>query len=88
MTSYRLKPLTESSLLSALTVILALAAVYLPVVGMAAALVWALPIIVLVVRHGLRWGIMAVLVSGIIMALLIEPMISLRMVSISSTRVW
>lgn len=80
MTSYRLKPLTESSLLSALTVILALAAVYLPVVGMAAALVWALPIIVLVVRHGLRWGIMAVLVSGIIMALLIEPMISLRMV--------
>lgn len=80
MTSYRLKPLTESSLLSALTVILALAAVYLPVIGMVAALVWALPIIVLVVRHGLRWGIMAVLVSGIIMALLIEPLLSLRMV--------
>lgn len=80
MTSYRLKPLTESSLLSALTVILALAAVYLPVIGIVAALVWALPIIVLVVRHGLRWGIMAVLVSGIIMALLIEPLLSLRMV--------
>ncbi len=80
MTSHRITPLTESGLLSALTVILALAAVYLPVIGMAAALVWALPVVVLVVRHGLRWGMMAVLVSGIIMALLIEPMLSLRMV--------
>lgn len=80
MTSHRITPLTESGLLSALTVILALAAVYLPVVGVVASLVWAIPIIVLVVRHGLRWGVMAVLVSGVIMALLIEPMISLRMV--------
>lgn len=80
MTSHRITPLTESGLLSALTVILALAAVYLPVVGVVASLVWAIPIIVLVVRHGLRWGVMAVLVSGVIMALLIEPTISLRMV--------
>lgn len=80
MASHKITPLTESGLLSALTVILALAAVYLPVIGMVAALVWALPVIVLVVRHGLRWGIMAVLVSGVIMALLIEPLLSLRMV--------
>lgn len=80
MTSHRITPLTESGLLSALTVILALAAVYLPVVGVVASLVWAIPVIVLVVRHGLRWGAMAVLVSGVIMALLIEPTISLRMV--------
>ena len=84
MTSHRITPLTESGLLSALTVILALAAVYLPVIGVVAsllpALVWAIPVIVLVVRHGLRWGAMAVLVSGVIMALLIEPTISLRMV--------
>ena len=80
MTSHRITPLTESGLLSALTVILALAAVYLPVVGVVASLVWAIPVTVLVVRHGLRWGAMAVLVSGVIMALLIEPTISLRMV--------
>lgn len=80
MTSHRITPLTESGLLSALTVILALVAVYLPVVGVVASLVWAIPVIVLVVRHGLRWGAMAVLVSGVIMALLIEPTISLRMV--------
>lgn len=80
MTSYRITPLTESGLLSALTVILAMAAAYLPVIGMVAALVWALPVVVLIVRHGLRWGVMSVLVSGVIMALLLEPMLSLRMV--------
>ena len=55
MTSHRITPLTESGLLSALTVILALAAVYLPVVGVVASLVWAIPVIVLVVRTGLFW---------------------------------
>lgn len=80
MTSHRITPLTESGLLSALTVILAMAAAYLPVIGMVAALVWALPVVVLIVRHGLRWGGMSVLVSGVIMALLLEPMLSLRMV--------
>ena len=72
MTSHRITPLTESGLLSALTVILALAAVYLPVVGVVASLVWAIPVIVLVVRHGLRWGAMAVLVSGGYAALSID----------------
>ena len=80
MNQHRITPLTESGLLAALTVVLALAAVYLPIVGVVAALIWALPMIVLVVRHGMRWGVMAVVVSGIIMALLIEPMLSLRMV--------
>lgn len=80
MTSHRITPLTESGLLSALTVILAMAAAYLPVIGMVAALVWSLPVVVLIVRHGLRWGVMSVLVSGVIMALLLEPMLSLRMV--------
>lgn len=80
MTSHRITPLTESGLLSALTVILAMAAAYLPVIGIVAALVWALPVVVLIVRHGLRWGVMSVLVSGVIMALLLEPMLSLRMV--------
>lgn len=80
MMQHRITPMTESGLLTALSVILAMLAVYLPVLGIAAALIWALPILVLVVRHGIRWGIMAVLVSGVIMALLIEPVLSLRMV--------
>ena len=74
------RPLTESGLLAALTVALALAAVYLPVLGMVALVCWPLPIIVLVVRRGLRYGIMAVLVSAVLMAMLIEPLLSLRLV--------
>ncbi len=80
MNQHRITPMTESGLLAALTVVLALAAVYLPVIGMAAALIWPLPVLVLVVRHGVRWGLMAVVVSGVIMALLIEPMTALRLV--------
>ena len=72
-------PLTESGLLTAVTVIMALMAVYLPVLGMVAALLWAVPVILLVVRHGFRWGVMAVTVATVIMAVLIEPVLSLRM---------
>lgn len=80
MNQHRITPLTESGLLTALAVVLAMAAFYLPVVGIVAALLWALPVLVLVVRHGLRWGVLAVLAAGVIMAILIEPLLSLRMV--------
>lgn len=79
MENQRITPLTESGLLTAITVIMALMAVYLPVMGIVAALFWAVPLILLVVRHGFRLGLMAVLAAGIIMALLIEPLLSLRM---------
>lgn len=80
MENQRITPLMEGGLLTAITVIMALMAVYLPVLGMVAALLWAVPVVLLVVRHGFRWGIMAILVAGILMAVLIEPVLSLRMV--------
>ncbi len=79
MENHRITPLAESGLLTAVTVIMALMAVYLPVMGIVAALFWAVPLILLVVRHGFRLGILAVLAAAIIMALLIEPVLSLRM---------
>ena len=78
--NHRITPLTEGGLLAALTVIMALIAVYVPVLGAVAALLWPLPIIVLIVRHGMRWGVMAVLVAAALMAMLIEPTLSLRLV--------
>jgi len=80
MNQHRMTPLTESGLLTALSVVLALMAVYLPFIGFFLVLFWPLPLIVLVVRHGLRWGFMATLATGILMALLVEPMLSLRLV--------
>ena len=63
-------------MLSVITVIMALCSAYVPVLGNIAALLWPLPIVVLVVRHGLRWGIMAVAVSGVVMTALLGPAFS------------
>ncbi len=80
MDQHRITPLTESGLLAALLVVLAMTAVYMPVVGMIATMLWPLPVIVLVVRHGLRQGVLGVIVAGVIMALLIEPVTAVNMV--------
>lgn len=79
MRTFDIKALTESSLLTALTVIAALVSVYVPILGIAAALIWPLPVIVIVVRHGLRWGTISTIASTIIMSILIMPTIALRM---------
>ena len=60
MRSFKVKSTTESGLLVAITVIMALMAVYLPIVGIAATLLWPLPIIVLIVRHGMQYGVLSV----------------------------
>ena len=80
MNQHRITPLTESGLLTALSVVLALMAVYLPVIGFLLVLFWPLPLIVLVVRHGLRWGLMATVAAGGLVGLLVEPLLSLRLV--------
>lgn len=80
MNQHRITPLTESGLLTALSVVLALAAVYLPLVGFLVVLLWPLPLVVLVVRHGLRYGVMAAVVAGLLVGMLVEPLLALRLV--------
>lgn len=80
MRSFDIKSLTEGGLLTALTVVAALISVYVPLLGIVTSLIWPLPIIVLIVRHGLRWGIISTIASCIIMSILIEPMLALRMI--------
>ena len=80
MDSYRINPLKEGGLLAALTVVIALAAVYLPLVGPFIAMLWPLPLAVLVLRHGVRQGILAMLVAGAALAMLMEPVIALWLV--------
>ena len=81
MGNQKLTPLAEGGLFTALTVVMAMVAVYVPLVGVVAAVLWPLPVLVLVLRHGLRLGFMLVAVSGVLMAVLIEPTLSLRLVS-------
>ena len=75
----KLRGLTEGALLAAMSVILALAAVYLPVLGSFAAVFWALPLMVTTRRHGLKLGIMGTVTATAVMALIIEPLIALKM---------
>ena len=81
MRSFKVKSTTESGLLVAITVIMALMALYLPILGIAATLLWPLPIIVLIVRHGMQYGVLSVAAAAIIMTILISPMSAVHMVA-------
>ena len=67
------KALVEGALLTAFTVVLSFIAIYVPLVGAFASLFVAVPIIVLVSRQGLRTGIMASVVSALLVAILAGP---------------
>lgn len=79
MVNQKIKPMAEGGILSAIAVIMALTSIYVPIIGTVVAFIWPLPIIVLVVRHGIRWGIMASVVSSLLIAMLIHPMQALMM---------
>ena len=70
--------MTEGGLLVALSVILGLLAIYLPLAGIIAALIWSVPFTVLVYRHGLRRGIMGLFVAMLLLTLLLGPLVAIR----------
>lgn len=76
----KIKPLTESGILTSIAILLALISAYIPVLGFIAALVWPVPVIVLGVRHGYRWSILATVAAGLIMAMLLQPLTALQAV--------
>ncbi len=57
------RPLVESALLAALGAVLILFAFYVPFLGMVVALISPLPVAMVVLRHGGRWGLLASIVS-------------------------
>lgn len=67
------KSMTEGAMLTALTIVLCLAGTYIPVLGAFIQLLWPVPIAVLVLRHGLRSGIVATVVSGLLLFMLTGP---------------
>jgi uncharacterized protein YybS (DUF2232 family) len=67
------KSLVEGALLAAITVILGIASIYIPVLGVFVSFVWPVPIILLCIRHGLKISILASVVSGLIVFMVAEP---------------
>jgi len=66
------RPLVESALLAALGSVLILVGYYAPVIGPLAVFLWPLPSAVALLRHGLRWGVMCSVVTGISLLLFID----------------
>lgn len=76
----RIRPMVEGGILSGIAILFALISAYLPLIGPFVNLMWPVPIILLGVRHGYKWSIMATVVSGIIIAVLMHPLHSLSVV--------
>lgn len=73
------RSLTESGILAAVMVVLAVVGIYVPFLGILAVLLWPLPAAILVVRWGFRWGLMALVVAAALVGMLIEPIVALRL---------
>jgi uncharacterized protein YybS (DUF2232 family) len=69
MNTFSARPMIESALLAAISVVLVLIGFYVPVIGMVATLVAPLPSAMAVIRHGVRWGIL----SSIVTVLALSP---------------
>ena len=76
----KIKPIVEGGLLAAIAVILGLASVYLPVIGIFIEFFWALPIIILTVRQGVKMGTLMLIVSLVLLSLFIGPLLAIRVV--------
>ena len=74
------KALVEGSLLAAINIVLSIMALYMPVLGTFATLVWPVPIVILGIRHGLRTSVLATVVAGMIVAVLSGPFQALSIV--------
>ncbi|CQR69998.1 hypothetical protein SOV_52770 [Sporomusa ovata DSM 2662] len=67
------RPVVEGGVLTAIAILFAFISTYVPVLGDLVTLIWPVPIVLLGVRHGCKWSIMAVVASGILIALFMPP---------------
>lgn len=73
-------PTIESGLLVAITVILGLVTVYVPILGMFVEFFCAVPLAVLTARQGAGKGLTALFVTFILLSMLISPLLATRLV--------
>jgi len=74
MSQTRIRPMVEGGILAAVAIIFALISAYLPLIGPFVNLIWPVPIILLGVRHGYKWSIMATVTAGLLIAMLMHPL--------------
>lgn len=80
MVQRRIQPMVEGGILSAIAIIFAFISAYLPVLGPFVNLIWPVPMILLGVRHGYKWSLLATVAAGLLIALLMHPLHALSVV--------
>ena len=73
-------PTIESGLLVAITVLLGLVTVYVPLIGMLVEFFCAVPLAILTARQGAGKGLTALVVTSILLSMLISPLLAIRIV--------
>jgi hypothetical protein len=66
------KALANTALATALSVIIAIIGLFVPVLALAS-LLWPVPVIVIVKRYGLKYGVYSTIASGLIVGMVSEP---------------
>ncbi|MDU4961269.1 MAG: YybS family protein [Sporomusaceae bacterium] len=77
----RVKPMVESGILAAVAILFAIISAYVPVLGAFVNIIWPVPLVLLGVRHGHRWSVMATVVAGLIIAMLLHPLQAVSVVA-------
>ncbi|HIU64967.1 MAG TPA: YybS family protein [Candidatus Avacidaminococcus intestinavium] len=80
--AHKTSAMVEAGILAAIAIVFALISTYIPVFGMLINFIWALPIVLCGMRNGLRWSIMTLIVSGIVIAMLLNPLNALMLVAV------
>ncbi len=74
--------MVEAGILAAVAIVMALIAIYIPVLGAFVNFIWPLPIIACGVRNGLKWSLLTTVVAGLICAMLINPLQAFILVAV------
>lgn len=73
------KAITEGAIMAAITVVLGLTGVYIPLLNAIVMLVWTLPVVFVCIRHGMRAGTVTIAVAGAVIMSLTSPITAFDM---------
>ena len=73
--------LVESSILTSIAVVLMLMNVYVPIFSLIGVFLWPIPITLLYVKHGVKYSILSLFVTFIIIAIVLDPISALGLVT-------
>lgn len=74
------KALVESSILTSIAIVLILMSIYLPIVSIAVIFIWPIPITFIYVRHGMKYGILSLVITFLITSMIAGPLTALGLV--------